>query len=199
MVDVFLFVGCLLGNASFGIGDAGLLEGAVWQQKFCNNMESGSFVSHVANLEECNAHCFDDLENSTAKLKFLFLRTLYEQTSLLVPFSDEGLLDFIESTYISQFFLFLADALYFLFCTLFYHFSTPCLLELHFLFNEFYLPTKEKKKKKRNWLLFVRIFQLSGSCVLVYKFFCKRSGSQEERFLLVCSQFYVIVVQIIML
>ena len=64
--------------------------------------------------------------------------------------------------------------------------------------NFIYLPKKEKEKRG-NWLLFVRIFQLSGSCVLAYNFFCKRSGSQEERFLLVCSQFYVIVVQIIML
>ena len=36
-----------------------------------------------------------------AKLKFLFLKMLYEWIALLVSFSAEGLLDFMNSLYIS--------------------------------------------------------------------------------------------------
>ena len=41
------------------------------------------------------------INSKFAKLKFLFLKTLYEWTSPLVSFSDEGLLDFMDCLDIS--------------------------------------------------------------------------------------------------
>ena len=41
--------------------------------------------------------CFEDQELSVAKLKFLFLKMLYEWTLPLVSFLVEGLLDFMDS------------------------------------------------------------------------------------------------------
>ena len=50
---------------------------------------------------EHNASCFENQELSVVKLKYLFLKTLYEWTLQRVSFSVEGLLDLMDSLYIN--------------------------------------------------------------------------------------------------
>lgn len=47
-------------------------------------------------LQECNARCFNGQEPSVVKLKYLFVKSFYEWTSL-PTFSVEGFLDFLAS------------------------------------------------------------------------------------------------------
>ena len=98
MVHGISFVGCFLGDATLGAGDVGVLEGAVWQERYWEGMASGSLVCI---WRENNACCFENQELSVVKLKYLFLKTLYEWTLLHVSVSVEGLLDLMDSLYIN--------------------------------------------------------------------------------------------------
>ena len=84
-------------DATLGAGDVGVLEGAVWQERYWEGMGSGSFVCI---WREHNACRFENQELSVVKLYF-FLKTLYEWTLQRVSFSVEGLLDLMDSLYIN--------------------------------------------------------------------------------------------------
>ena len=99
MVYDISFVGNFLDDATLGAGDVVVvLEGAVWQERYWEGMGSGSFVCI---WREHNASCFENQELSVVKLKYLFLKTLYEWTLLHVSVSVEGLLDLMDSLYIN--------------------------------------------------------------------------------------------------
>ena len=75
---------------------------------------------------EQNAQCFEGEELIVFKLKYLFLKTLYEWTSLTSSFSADGFLSgFPEFSFVADF-SFLVFALLFLNCLLY----TACILGL---------------------------------------------------------------------
>jgi hypothetical protein len=55
MVIGFLSIWCFLSNALFCVGFVVLLEGSLWQERQCRDLESCSFVLN-AELVEINKH-----------------------------------------------------------------------------------------------------------------------------------------------
>lgn len=86
--------------------------GLVWRGKYWDNMVGCSVVSMWCIWCERNAQCFEGEELIVFKLKYLFLKTLYEWTSLISSFSADGFLSGLPE------FSFVADFSFLCFCSL---------------------------------------------------------------------------------